>query len=61
MDSHDNSWEDLIGLDLESAQRSSTNGSVDIHAGAAPDVAPNGTEVRIAGSEMTPADHFNRE
>jgi len=61
MDSHDNSWEVLTGLPLESTQRSSTNVLVDIHAGPAPDVAPNGTEVRIASSAVTTGDHLRRE
>ena len=60
MDPHENSWEDLTGLALESTQRSPTR-PVDIHARPTPDVASNGTERRITSLEITTMDHFNRE
>jgi hypothetical protein len=46
MDSHENGWEDLTGLALESTQRSPTTGPVDMHTGPTPNVALNGAEVR---------------
>jgi hypothetical protein len=61
MDSHENGWEDLTGLTLESTQRSPTTEPVSIYTGPTPDVAPNGTEVRITSLEITTRDHFNIE
>jgi hypothetical protein len=50
MDSHENGWEDLTGLALESTQHSPTTGPVDIHTGPTPDEASNGTEILITES-----------
>jgi hypothetical protein len=49
MDSHENGWEDLTGLTIESTQHEVATETIDIHTGPTSDV-PNGTEVMITES-----------